>query len=522
MKIYKIILLSVITTTVINCSDYLEEEVTTQYSEETIFGTSAGLETAITGLYAAMASPDYYGTAWHGLVNPISGRFNSNQTASIDATSLNCSPTNIWLPQLWGQMYQTVNVANNIIQNVENSSINFSNRNVILGQAYFIRGVVYFDLVRLFGSVPLRLEPTTAANINMPKSAKSVIYNQIISDLEKGKTMLPDTGEYLTDRPKKWAAYGYLAKVYMTLAGQDGGNPENWLKAKTELTSVINKYSLQSNYSSLFIEPVGSKVLENTNESIFELQYASAGAARNSDLIRFYTPQSSTILPSSIVTFGRIKPNKEVYDQHKAQYPNDPRISSTFIDLSYQKYNNNGTIGVQSIYPTTITGNNSFPFMKKWLDSSYRGTTTYRNAILFRYADVLLMMAEIENELNGPSNAYQYVNQVLLRARNSVSPAAAQPADWSGLSQEDFRKRIMEERQYELLSEGQDWFDTRRRGYQYFLNEVVYKHNNHTPNTVSTVDLVYPVSVKNMLLPIPSKELETNQSLSPADQNPGY
>ena len=88
------------------------------------------------------------------------------------------------------------------------------------------------------------------------------------------------------------------------------------------------------------------------------------------------------------------------------------------------------------------------------------------------------------------------------------------------MTQEDFRTRIMRERQYELLGENHEWFDTRRRGYQYFLEEVIETHNNF-PN-LGNRDFRYPVSVKNMLLPIPSTELSTNTEISQADQNPGY
>lgn len=510
-----------------SCESFLEEEVKTSYEKEVVFDSEEGLEAAVNGMYSVLASYDYYGSGIHGLANPHSGRFNSNQTASQDATSLNCTPTNIWLPKMWLQMYSTINNANIIIKEVEASTQNFSNKNTTLGQAYFIRGLVYFDLVRYFGAVPLRTVPTDNSNIHMPKSSKQNIYQQIISDFEMAKNLLPETTT-TNDRPKKWAAHVYLSKVYMNMAGEDGGNPTYWQNAKDELMPVLGKYSLLPSFASLFLGQGGNMLVENSAESIFEIQYSHVGGVRSSDMPRLYTPQNSTFLPIEIASFGRIRPNKEVLDQHLAQYPNDPRIASTFIYTNYQRFKVvNGvptsTVVTQNIYPTQTSGNFSFPFMKKWLDSSYNGTTSNRNYILLRYADVLLMMAEIENELSGPANAYQYVNEVLTRARNSVSPAASQPANWSGMSQDEFRVRIMKERQYELLSEGQDWFDSRRRGYQFFLNTIVTPHNSYNPNLVSGgVDYIYPISVKNMLLPIPARELETNQAMTPADQNPGY
>ena len=128
---------------------------------------------------------------------------------------------------------------------------------------------------------------------------------------------------------------------------------------------------------------------------------------------------------------------------------------------------------------------------------------------------------EIENEINGPANAYQYVNEVLARARNTANGTTTEPANFSGLTQEEFRSRILRERQYEMLAEGHEFYDTRRRGYKYFLDEVVTIHNNY-PTFDPRKDFVYPISIKNMLLPIPSIEFSGNRAISVADQNPGY
>jgi hypothetical protein len=495
-----------------SCTSFLEEDVESYYNEEQIFSSNEGIEAAVNGLYQRFADPAYYGTAMHTFINPISGRFYSNQTASIDANSLNCTPTNTWLTRMWPSMYAAINTSNIVIDGVQNNGKELERENWALGHAYLIRAATYFDLVRLFGSVPMRLEPTNVNNLDKPKSSKQEIYEQIIADLEMAGDLLPETESTASGKPLKWAAYMYLAKVYMTMAGEDGGNPVYWQNAWDEAIKVYGKYSLTPSYNTLFT--LGT---ENTSEAIFELQYSHIGAERNSDRPRSYTPQNSTFVGNGITVFGRIRANKEVFDSHRSQYPTDPRINGTFVHTSYVK----ATGGNQTIYPTVTTGTNSFVFIKKWFDSSYTGSTTQRNHIVLRYADLLLMLAEIENELHGPTNAYQYVNQVLLRARNTTTPAAVDPMDWSGMTQDQFRIRIMQERQYELLAEGHDWFDTRRRGYQFLLDHVINKHNNHLPFATG-FDFVYPINTKNMLLPIPSDELNANHALSVNDQNPGY
>ncbi|MGJ8683644.1 MAG: RagB/SusD family nutrient uptake outer membrane protein [Nonlabens sp.] len=505
----KLFMLLTVVTVIASCEDILEETPPTQLSEEQVFATESGVEAALNGMYQNFAEGAYHGSAMHGLIAPISGKFFSNQGASVDATSLNCLPNNTWLERMWPAQYTTINSANVIIQNIESSDL--ANRDTSLGQAYFIRAATYFDLVRWFGDVPLPLVPSTTATLNLPRTDKALVYAQIIEDFEQAKLLLPDAGEYLVDRPIKWAAYAYLGKVYMQMAGEDGGNPALWQNAYDETFPVYQKYTLTTTYAELFDENN-----ENTSESIFEIQYGENGAVRNSDVVRFYTPKNSLFAPATATTFGRVRPNKEVYDQHINQYPTDPRLDATFVADSYVKTNGS----TQTIYPTRTNGNDGFTVLRKYFDSNFNGTTSSRNFIKFRYADVLLMLAEIENELNGPANAYQYVNEVLLRARTTTAGVVAEPADFAGLTQDTFRTRILRERQYEMLGEGHEWFDTRRRGYTYFLEEVVNTHNNFT--NLGNKDFTYPTDPKNMRLPIPSSEINGNQAIDQSEQNPGY
>lgn len=487
------------------CDDFLDEDVETFFNEDQVFSTESGLEAAINGLYQNYAGPAYHGSSIHTFINPLSGRFFSNQGASQDATSLNCLPNNTWLTRMWPGMYETVDVANTIIVNLEDSQL--PNRDIALGQAHFLRAATYFDLVRYFGGVPIKTTPANINDLNTPRSSKQEVYDLVIADFEKAKLLLPNPGEYLSDRPVKTAANMYLAKVYMTLAGENNDNAM-WQAAYTEAIQVYGQYSLVPLFEELF--EFGN---ENTSEAIFEIQYGANGAERNSDIIRSYTLKQFFDYP----TFGRIRPNKEVFDQHVIQYPGDPRIDATFIYDFYTKANGANV----NLYPIQINGNDGFTAIKKYLDPDFNGSTTSRNMLKLRYADLLLMLAEIENELNGPGNAYQYVNEVVARARTQADGSqTSEPADYSGLSQDEFRSRIMKERQFELLGENHDWFDTRRRGYEYFLEEIIETHNSF-PN-LGNKDFTYPVSVKNMLLPIPSTELSNNSSISQADQNPGY
>jgi starch-binding outer membrane protein, SusD/RagB family len=497
---------------IFNSCGKLEEEPTTFFSEDRVFSSEDGVESAVNGLYYSLGAFNFYGSAFVNLTLPHSGLFFSSQAANVDVVGMNATPSNINLIDLWAAMYSTTNTANVIIDNLEKSDLKLANKDASLGNAYFIRGKVYLDLYRLFGGVPLRLSPASIDNLHQARNSKQEVIAQVIADLTKAKTLMPDKS--ILGRPAKWAANVSLAKLYMTLANDDA---QFWPKAQAELLAIIQsgKYKLQPSYASLF--QLGT---ENTQESIFEIQYSHTGGLRTSDLIRLFTPSASTYSPANVTTFGRIRPNKEVFDNHVATYADDPRIKATYVFNEYPRHNTTP----QKIYPITKTGNNGFTVIAKYLDATYNGATSERNYILMRYADVLLMMAEVTNEISGPDAAYTFVNQVLTRARDANgdgTPDAMSPANWTGMTKEVFRNRIMLERRYELLSEGEDWFDTRRRGYDYFTTNVVRLHNNN--KTIDkTRDVTYPENTRNMLFPIPLTEISGNQQVNPADQNPGY
>jgi starch-binding outer membrane protein, SusD/RagB family len=495
-----------------SCSGVLDEEPTTFYSEDQIYVSPEGAETAINGLYYSLGTFEYYGSNYINLILPHSGLFWSSQAANVDVAGLNATPSNINVNSSWEGQFKTINAANIAIKNLEAKDANFKNKPTLLGHAYFIRGKVYLDLLRMYGGVPLRTEPSTVSTIHLARATKEQVTDLIVADLNKAKSLMPDNGEL--GRPAKYAAHAYLAKLYMFLAQDDGAN---WQKAYDELLPIINstKYSLLPSYASLF-QPGN----ENTKESLFEIQYGHTGGSRTSDLPRLFTPSNSIYAPANTTTFGRIRPNKEVYDEHKSRYADDPRLTATFVVDEYLK--TDGT--KQKIYPKQKTGNNGFAVIAKWFDPTFTGVTSNRNYILLRYADVLLMMAEVVNEINGPDAAYGYVNQVLTRARMSTAigtPEAMSPANYANMTKEEFRDRIMFERRYELLSEGEDWFDTRRRGLDFFLKTVVNLHNAN-PKKDPERDYVYPLDARNMLLPIPLTEISGNQEIGPEDQNPGY
>ena len=539
--------------TYFSCEDVLTDEPQNKYTEIQVFSTEEGVETAVNGIYSQFQGYDYYGARMRLLLWPHSGKYHSKQGANDDANRLNILNTNLNLDKLWRGMWQTINQANIVIKNVEGNGL--GNETSSLGQAYFLRGHTYFDLARIFEEVPIRLTPTTSEDIHIAKSTKEEVYNQVISDFKKAAELLPDRGEYIDGRPLKYAANAYLSKVYMFLAGQNDATiqPSNfnpvleseiivasisnfWEEAKSELDYVINNggYTLTSTYAELWEQDS-----RNTSESIFELQYGHTGAVRTNDIIRDVLPTGHPFAATGTTLFGRIRPNKEMFTDHVRQYSGqtfsgdfipagnngaalsfdenitDPRIDETYIYNSYIRTDNGKE---KKLFPIRNKGNDAYAQLAKYKDLTYDGTTTIKNIILMRYAEVLLLRAEVENEINGPTSAIPYVNQVLARARTRSSGTTTQPADWDISivpTKDEFRERIMKEREYELNGEGHEWFDMRRRGLGRFQEQI--DHHNAAVDfygSINNRDFIFENIENEMVIPIPLAEISGNNLIN--------
>ncbi|MBB6462376.1 RagB/SusD family nutrient uptake outer membrane protein [Flammeovirga kamogawensis] len=486
-------------------------------SDENLFTTDEGVKVAVNGIYSAIAGFNYYSSDFIQLVDYHSGMFNSGRAQDqTGVAALNTLPNGTFVENVWKASYQTINRSNETIIGVQNFQENPSDVTLNeVGQAYFLRAVIYFNLVRLFGEVPIRTEKLNIETINAPKAALDSVYQLIISDLKMAEENLYEKGVQTIGRPAKQAANMLLAQVYMTMAGNDAGS-EYWAMAKEEAMKVYGQYQLVADYTTLWEN--GSR--NNTTEAIFEIQYNQANSG---NIIRLHTPSNAFVGQS----WGRVLVNPEVIDYHMNQYPNDPRFEATMM-YNYIKYNSDGTEnGEQKIYPLVSRRSkaNSFPFVGKYWIWDPKTPTPYSDAnfVIMRYSELLLMLAEITNEIDGPGAAEQYVNEVVTRARNSTGGDGSVPANWSGFSQDEFRMRIMREYQYELLGEGGEWFRNRRRGLDYFKNEVVNIHNERIKlDGNEGVDVHYDDAEKAMLQPIPLSEINTNLMITVDDQNPGY
>ena len=468
----------------------------------TLYDDPQTAKAALDGIYRSLSSNNSQELRYF-LINGFSGFFNTNRGGGNvnnvnNANLLSLRP--IESPEgtnVFGGIYAVIAQANSAITHTETISNPSTNDELILndvrGQAFFVRSWCYFALTRLFGDIPIWLTLPDTENLAKAKSTSKEVYAQAIEDAKIAATLM--NGKVGFGYPKPFAANMLLAKLYMTLATntalQDGfSEAQYWQMAYDEAIKGYGKYSLIADYGSLFTD-----TNENTTESIFELQI-SIGAT-NSQMGRNYSPAGWKPTQS----FGWFRIHAFIYDDHEATYPGDPRIAGTFLSTFNRA--NGSPLNFYPI-PTTRSYSNGHPWFFKFTEKDRTSTNQFgnQNIVIYRYADLLLMLAEISNELQN-GEQLGYVTEVLARA------GQVPHAGYLG-SKDDFRDAVMREYRYELLGEGEDAHNNRRRGFEYFKTHVIIPHNSYSKFN-SSIDLTLSTNESEvMILPFPQTEINFN------------
>ncbi len=484
-----VILVCAIVCTLSSCKKFLEETPKNLVSTVNYYQTSADAVSAVNSIYAylnATSSAPYGGVYFNSFwltAGLSSDEMNNNQAGAPyfdQLSNFTYSSQNSALEDIWAYHYKAITIANIAISRIPAISMDTTLKNRLLNEAHFLRGLLYFDMVRMFGRIPLLAQENEPLKPN--EASVNAIYAQIIADLTAAENLPASysAGNGL-GRATNGAAKSILAKVYLTL--------KQWDLCAAKSLEVINsgQYSLWQDFNSVF--KLSSR---NGQEAIFSVGFGDANGA-----ISFWEVGQFNVrlLPPALSVEGVQNaqgwqvPTQQLYDSYD---PNDRRLSTTFIT---QVYNPDGTV-------TTIK-----PYIRKYWDSvaEPQGNGTANDYPVIRYADVLLMYAEASNELGNSANAYTYINMVRKRARYNGSVYLNILPDYTSLSQAQFRAAILQERRWEFVAEGQRWFDLARTGTLQTLVPAA------KPGVVP--------AQKNYLFPIPQNEIDLNSNLS---QNTGY
>ena len=404
---------------------------------------------------------------------------------------------NAEITRAYERLYIAINEMNFIISPLE-SRRDESWVPPYLGAAKAFRAYLYHDLVQLFGPIPLVTEPIESVEETQAATRTPIteVYDQIIGDLEDAEGLLE--GHVWSERasiPNQAFAKATLARVYMTMAGEPLNQSERWAQAAQKAQEIIDmgQYVLLDNYADLW-------TLENKNntEIILAGQRSMEGNDTRSLLNRRTRPRDGTPLQGS----GTINTNIEYYNKFS---PDDERRDATVSLFTV----NTLVTPADTIWYTEYRGGNineATPHYSKFWDSDRpdedwndQGRRNSNAVPIFRYAEVLLMLAESINEAQGPTMAaYDAINRV--RARAGLTAL-------NGLTQEEFRAAVRLERELEFGVEGKRRFDLVRWG---TLIQVMQNDQFAGSN----------IQDFHVLLPIPLNEFNLSPNLG--EQNFGY
>jgi len=444
---------------VMSCNDFLDETLEGTYSDATFYKTAAHAEIAITGVYNAASFNSTSNALWvFGDVvsdDAVKGGLAGDLSDVQFLEQFDYSRSNEYLARIWRQYYEGINRANFLLHFIDRIEMKDERKAEIVGEAKFLRAWFHFNLVNIFGEIPLRVEPSLSPDDSpLAPSTVDVVYAQIEKDLTEALTGLKVTPANI-GRATQGSAYGLLAKAKLFQG--------KWQDALDAITALegLGVYSLQPVYKNNFIDST-----QNNSEAIFEIQHLKGQQpGLGSFLNQYFSPAVEN-------GYYFDQPTQDFVDEFEVTPGDvvDPRLDYT-VGREGQPWVN-GELFDPSWSSTGYLSRKHVQPLRE-VPKGTKGDAGL-DYVYMRYAEVLLMKAEALNELNRPTEAVDPLNAVRKRARESYLydtgiggfgsvPAALLP-DVAASSQANVRDAIRHERRVELGMEFHRYFDLMRYG----------------------------------------------------------
>ena len=462
MKKYISLTIAVLALGLVSCEKELIQNPTTTKVADNFYANEAEMEEAVNAVFATLQFTGVYDTAMPA-VGELPGEDAYDETPANDGGNYGMLDDFIVIPQssliadVWEDTYKGIQRANIVLSRIQ--EVEFEDaalKEARTGEMLFIRALLYFNLVRTFGDVPLIVDEVENPQEYFGQARTPIedVYAQIISDLQTAESLLPVRNENNRGRIVKTAAQALIGKVYLTRL--------NYSAARESLLKVVNS----SSHNLIEADRVFSIDNELNEELIFVVQYASGinSNGEGSDAYRMFNPtgrQDGGMAGTK--GHGVLKPD------FFALYDDTDSRKGVFVGQLESGLAYNNKIAV----PTTVIGDSP----SDW--------------VVLRYADVLLMLAEIENELGNSSDAVSYINEIRNRANLGDYSGSTDKA--SLFAEIDLQRRL------ELVWEGHRWFDLLRQG--------------RAQSVLGITD------TNKLLLPLPASQIAADPALV---QNPGY
>lgn len=495
----KSLILFLIVVILTGCEAYLDQLNPNKITSETFFKTEQDFLQALAASYTPLRNPrgGYYNVRTLELRNYRGDDVNvRNDTETLYQIHMFInSPNNSTASDMFYECYSAIYRANLILEKIENSNFSTEFKNEITGEALFIRGINYFFLTTEFKDVPLRLIASQASeDFPLAKSQQSEIYTQIEKDLEKAAGLLPVSPRQ-NGRATKGAAYAYLGKMYIYM--------EDWNKAVSTLEPLTKppfEYALTEDYWHNF-----DLEHEYNSESIFEITYQKIGAAtdrwgKEAPNSMMTTPMNRVYAGGDVGGWDICNASSKIMEILTSELDKDNNFD--YRVTSSIAWNYPGCVYFLKPFTESVKpANQNKYYIRKYTYSYYEEKEIVPESELniraFRYANVLLYLAEAELNLGNMENSLFYLNQIRDRANLNILN--------NNIQKDQLKQDIIKQRAIEFFAEGERFYDLRRWG---LLQEAI-------DNT--TIERSSNFSMKFAYLPIPSKEVQTNPLVDQAE-----
>lgn len=503
------------------CKKFLDKDPTF-IVKENYYNNETDVNIGLAGVYDILGREEVYGGQYQVELCIADEGFYSRSSYTSGPAVYNFDAASPNVGNLWKYLYEGIERANVFLSRIDGVNMSQENKDAAKGEVKFLRAYYYFMLVSNWGDVPLKTLPTSSVNdVNISRTSEREVYDFITKEMEEAEGMVKTaTVIGFGGKVSKSAVRGVLARVYLKMAGAPLKDQTKYAEALKWARKIIypdagtNEHRLLPSYQQIFTNYAGDKY--DIGESIWEVEfYGNRGgdfeAGRIGNTLGLQCNDEA-----KGYGYGFINTTKKLYDSYESQ---DLRRDWAIAPYQYT-YTTVGTVVTvaDSTYwnAASIYNRNCGKFRRTYEKVMPKNKNyTPQNFPLLRYADVLLMFAEAEIEVNGPSAlAKQALQEVRARANASDITATLN-------SYEDIKTAVRKERFLELAFEGLRKFDLIRWDiFASEMNQLGTTIAGEAGTTWSFGALAgRNVTSRNVLLPIPINELSLNNKMV---QNTGW
>jgi hypothetical protein len=499
-------------------NDMLDVQPNDRYTEENFWTSESNALMGLTGCYAVLRNAGMYGgTAtplWEETATPNAYNYDNSGGWNVIGAGTQTASNSAIITSRWDDAYRGIGRCNTVLARIDAVSMDAALKNRMKGEATFLRALYYSTLANYYGGVPLILDqPDPATQTELPRNSREEVVQQVLKDLDAAIAALPVKYSAGTDigRATKGAAMALKAKVLLFEASplvNASGEAAKWKLAADAAKAVMDLpgtgYALFPNYRALFL-PAN----ENSSESIFDVQFITPRLGSSFDLIgRQYNTNAPVrdLVNAYLMKDGLPQSQSPLYNAANPHGNRDPRMYQTIV---YPGDMFQGQLVTPARFAVTGYGTKKYTIYDKEANSeNIQDGRSEINYMVLRYADILLMYAEAQNESSAAPDAS------VLDAVNKVRARAGMPTVAAGKTKAEMREIIRLERRIEFAGEGLYYTDIRR----WKTAEVVLNAPILTFDAKPIMTRTFKAQ-RDYWWPIPDVQRDRNPKL---EQNVGY